>query len=192
MAEPDREKWNRKHAAADRARAAPAPVLAQHAYLLPSRGDALDLASGTGGNALLLARHGLEVAAWDISEVVLERLQAEAHSLGLLLRVEPRDITLHPPPPGSFDVIVVSRFLDRALCPHIAAALRRGGLLFYQTFAGEPIEGRGPANPLYRLERNELLRLFPGLEIILYREDWQAGDLSCGLRGEAMLIAQQA
>ncbi len=35
--------------------------------------------------------------------------------------------------PESFDVIVVSHLLDRTLAPALVAALRPGGLLYYQT-----------------------------------------------------------
>jgi 2-polyprenyl-3-methyl-5-hydroxy-6-metoxy-1,4-benzoquinol methylase len=35
---------------------------------------------------------------------------------------------------NGFDVIVISRFLDRTLCNAIMAALKPEGLLFYQTF----------------------------------------------------------
>ena len=58
-----------------------------------------------------------------------------------------RDIIARPPPPSSFDVIVVSHFLDRRLAPAIAWALRPGGLLFYQTFAREAVTDQGPSNP---------------------------------------------
>lgn len=40
-----------------------APVLADHQYLLPRTGRALDLACGLGGNALCLAAHGLDTWA---------------------------------------------------------------------------------------------------------------------------------
>lgn len=96
-----------------------------------------------------------------------------------------------PPTPDSFDVIVVSRFLERALCPAIAAALRPGGLLFYQTFVRDDVGAHGPANPAYRLERNELLRLFPQLTLRLYREEGRVGDVTRGVRDEAWLIAQR-
>lgn len=44
-----------------------ASVLAENSYLLPSQGNALDLACGLGANALFLSEHGLETHAWDIS-----------------------------------------------------------------------------------------------------------------------------
>ena len=80
-----------------------------------------------------------------------------------------RDVVACPPAPDSFDAIVVARFLERALCPAIAAALRPGGVLFYQTFTA------GLANPDYLLGPNELLALFPTLAVCSYREPSPVG-----------------
>lgn len=63
-------------------------------HLLPALGRALALACGLGGNALLLAAHGLETHAWDISDVAVARLQERARQQGLSLHAEVRDITL--------------------------------------------------------------------------------------------------
>ena len=99
---------------------------------------------------------------------------------------------VHPPDPDSFDVICVGHFLERSLCPKIAAALRPGGLLFYQTFTEERVDDGGPGNPAFRLGCNELLRLFPDLVVRLYREEGRVGDMTRGFRNRAQLIAQRA
>ncbi|WP_246598886.1 class I SAM-dependent methyltransferase [Methylogaea oryzae] len=166
--------------------------MVDNAHLLPPSGRALDLACGLGGNALLLARLGLRVHAWDISPVAVERLRLAAAEPGLAIDAEVRDAENAPWPQAFFDVIVVSRFLCRPLAGPIAAALKPGGLLFYQTFVGDKAEGIGPSNPDYLLERNELLRLFAGLRVIAYREEGLVGDMGRGFRNEAMLVAQQA
>ena len=169
----------------------PCEVLAAHSHLLPTQGDALDLACGRGGNALYLAARGLSTRAWDISPVAIQSLSDVASRNGLPLMAEQRDVTADPPASGSFDIIVVSRFLDRTLAPAICAALRRGGLLFYQTFIREKTTDTGPNNPAYRLEANELLRLFKPLHLIYYHEEGNVGDTSQGFRNEAMLVAQK-
>ena len=99
------------------------------------------------------------------------------------------DVSAQPPAPASFDVIVVSRFLDRELFPALLAALRRQGLLFYQTFTADKDPAVGPSSPDYLLRRGELLRLCAGLRPVLYREEGRLGDLQRGFRNEAMLIA---
>lgn len=186
----DSEKWNQIYTGGGRC-AATASVLSENLHLLPARGDALDLACGEGANALLLARHGLNTAAWDISDVALKRVSALAQAQGLKVRVEQRDVGAQPPQRGSFDVIVVSRFLDRPLIPRIIEALRPGGLIFYQTFIKDTVGAGGPANPAYRLDDNELLRLFSALRLLVYREEGAIGDSAGGFRNEAMLVAQK-
>jgi SAM-dependent methyltransferase len=186
----DRDRWNARYANTDSAATA-ADVLAANLYLLPAQGSALDAACGLGGNALLLARHGLTTYAWDISRVGLSRLSHQAVSEGLTIQVEERDAVAQPPPPESFDVIVVSYFLDRGLMPALGQALKPGGLLFYQTFTEIRLTGRGPDNPDYRLKTQELLSYFKYLKILFYRENSAQGDTTLGLRDEAQLIARR-
>ncbi len=71
---PDRVKWDTRYREAHRVPET-ALVLSEFQHLLPTSGRALDLACGLGGNALLLAAHGLETHAWDISPVGVERLK---------------------------------------------------------------------------------------------------------------------
>jgi SAM-dependent methyltransferase len=187
-----REKWDARHGDAQK-RPVVAEVLAQNRHLLPAAGAALDLACGLGGNALLLAELGLEVKAWDLSPVAVRRLGETALQRGLPnLQAQVRDVEQAPPPADSFDVIVVSYYLERTLAPRIAAALRPGGLLFYQTFTCLAVGDEGPSNPAYRLDDNELLRLFSGLRLRFYREENRLGDLSRGARDVAMLVAERA
>jgi len=169
----------------------PSLALTELAHLLPAQGRALDLACGLGGNALFLASRGLQTLAWDISAVAVDKLQRFAGERGLALETQVRDVIASPPPPGAFDVIVVSHFLDRALVAPLIAALRGQGLLFYQTFTREHVSAHGPANPDFRLGENELLDLFRALRIVYYREEGRLGDLSAGVRDVALLVAQK-
>jgi tellurite methyltransferase len=185
-----RAKWDERYTQSERL-PAPAMVLANNLHLLPAVGKALDLACGLGANALLLAEQGLETTAWDLSPVAIERLQERAKACGLHVETDIRDVQLHPPVPDAFDVVVVSHFLDRNLMPAIAAALRPGGVLFYQTFSREAVTDCGPSNLAFRLETNELLRLGAKLIIRFYREEGRLGDITRGTRDVAMLIAQR-
>lgn len=186
-----REKWDRRYLQGGDTSPQPANVLAENSYLLPRQGDALDLACGRGGNALLLARRGLCVQAWDISSVALDKLQHYARAEGMTVQVEARDVTSKPPLAASFDVIVVSRFLERSLAPLFCAALRPGGLLFYQTFVRDKVSQDGPGNPDFLLAENELLNLFSQLTLRVYREEGSVGEVAAGMRNEAMLVAQR-
>ncbi len=184
-----RAKWDQRYGDSDRQPPA-AAVLVENLHLLPTKGRALDLACGLGESALLLARQGLHVAAWDLSRVAIERLQQEAGSRDLQIESRVRDVCKEPPEPASFDVILVSHFLDRDLAPALTEALLPGGLLFYQTFIREAVSDCGPSNPAFRLAANELLRLFSTLEVRFYREEGRVGDLQQGTRDIAQLVAQ--
>lgn len=186
-----RDKWDRIYRETGDAIPEPAPVLADNAHLLPAAGIAVDLACGLGGNALFLARQGLETHAWDISPEAIRRLNEYAQRLGVTLRTEIRDVVEHPPAEASCDVIVVSRFLERSLAPVINAALKPGGLLFYQTYTREKVAEIGPTNPAFLLDTNELLRLFSSLRLVFYREEGQIGDPARGSRNQAFFVGRK-
>lgn len=166
-------------------------VLEHNHYLLPSEGVALDLACGLGGNALLMAEKGLTVHAWDISKVAIERLNAIAKERALTIKAEVRDVVTDPPEPNSVDVLVVSLFLAREICPSLAAAVKPGGLLLYQTYCAEKVSEVGPKNPDYLLADNELLRLFPGMKLRIYREESLLGQHDTGMRNQAWIMLEK-
>ena len=184
-----RDRWNRRYRAATVQGAQASAVLAENLHLLPTEGDALDLASGMGADACVLARHRLRTVAWDLSDVAVRLLAAHAGEQTLPLTAETRDVIAHPPPSARFDVIVVSAFLHRALCPAIMQALRPGGLLFYQTHCQKAVRPGGPSNPDFLLDDGELLELFCGLRPVVYREERLLGDTFRGFRDRAMLVA---
>jgi len=149
-------KWNARYAYANQSAPRPADVLIKGAEYLPQLGLAVDIACGLGGNAFFLAEQGFSVQAWDISSAAITSIQQRSESQTPQPSVVAalRDVVADPPEPNSFDVIVVSRFLDRSLCSSLVAALRPNGVLFYQTFTA------GLSNPDFLLESNELSVLF--------------------------------
>lgn len=185
------KKWDKRYRESSSNEPKAAQVLWENRHLLPKTGDALDLACGLGGNSLLLAEAGLQVQAWDLSPVAVEVLQSRsAHGMDNL-QAEVRDVLTHPPQPASFDVIVVSYFLERSLAQALCAALRPGGLLFYQTFVRDKVNQEGPSNADFLLAENELLSLFAGLRLRVYREEGRLGDTKQGLRNEALFVGQK-
>lgn len=185
-----RRKWDLRHAAATDP-GQPARVLEENLHLLPAQGKALDLACGRGANAFILAQAGLEVTAWDNSPVAIDFLINHAQARGLRINAQVRDVIVRPPGPSSFDIILVSHFLERKLAPALIDALREGGLLLYQTFSRERVTDCGPSNMEYRLNSNELLYLFKQLTVRVYREEGRLGDITKGWRDMAMLIAHK-
>ena len=183
-------KWNERYRAATGEPNA-AAVLKENLHLLPVRGLALDMACGLGANAILLAQQGLEVEAWDIADVAVATLQDIALKQQLAIQARVRDVEAQPPEAATFDVIVVSYFLDRDIIPALLLALKPDGLIYYQTFTRQRVSERGPQQAKYRLADQELLQLFSGLQVLFYREEGRTGDLHRGFRDEAMLIGRK-
>lgn len=185
------QRWDKKYANAKPVSSAAAcEVLRSNLHLLPPAGTALDLACGLGGNALLLAERGLSVTACDISAAGLNTLAQTAKTRDLPITTLQRDIEQDGLSEVQFDVICVSRYLHRPLCPGILAALKPGGLLFYQTFCEEKPATVGPVSPNFVLRTNELLRLFAGLRLRYYQECGPLGNTAAGNRSEALYIGQ--
>jgi len=185
------EKWNRIYQNAQ-CPGEVAQVLVENLHLLPKQGSALDLAAGLGANAICLAKQGLEVRAWELSDIALEKMNQFARQDDLKITTELRDVEGNPPEKEQFDVIVVSHFLDRRTIPDLIAALKPKGLILYQTFTQIKADPAiGPSSPRFTLVENELLAFFSALKIRVYREEGVIGDTGQGFRNEAMLVAQK-
>jgi tellurite methyltransferase len=185
------EKWDRIYHESGQELYSTAQVLTENDFLLPPKGTALDMACGLGNNAVFLAEQGLRVTAWDISSVAIDKLKTYAVREGLKINARQRKITANSFNECSYDVIIVSRFLDRSLSGAIIGALKPDGLLFYQTFTREKTSLKPPHNPDYLLAENELLKMFSPLRVIYYRENAFIGEQSQGLRDEAQFIGQK-
>ena len=180
--------WDAKHRlAAEATPSEPASIVRELLPILPS-GAALDVACGTGRNALLLAARGQHVTAVDFSGVALDILEVRAHSMhvpvsrgtsfhdvhkthrrGLeLLHVDLEHAHL---PARAFDLIVCIQFLQRSLFPQMVRALRPNGVLLIETYTRAQLEfPGGPRNPAFLLEIGELRDAFPSLCVLFYRE----------------------
>jgi len=182
--------WNRRHAEAETLGRV-AAVLEQNIHLAAPECRALDLACGRGANAIYMAAAELAVTAWDLSPVAISRLDKAAVEEGVAVQTAVRDVVASPPQPGTFDLVLVSFFLERELAPAIAAALKPGGLLFYQTYSRAAVTDEGPSSAQFRLDDNELLELFPMLKVRVYREERLLGDTHRGWRDMVMLVAEK-
>ena len=180
--------WDAKHQlTADDCSAEPTGILCEFWPLLPS-GAALDLACGTGRNALFLAEHGLPVTAVDWSASALDILEAHARSrkipvsrrqmMGEAKRASRAGIDLVQAdlerielPARSFDLILNLRYLQRSLFPQICRALRPNGMLLFETYTKAQLAfSGGPRNPAHLLDTGELRKAFPELNVVFYRE----------------------
>jgi len=169
-------------------------VLKQHLADLPLRGKALDLACGLGGNARLLAQCGFKVDAWDISDTALTHLNNWAAVNRLPITPMLCDFEPMLFPYQQYDVIVISRYLNRDLWPQICQALKPHGKLFFQTFLA-PVQPHAPKNPAYYLQAGELQTLinsdqaWSNFRLEIYGEGWLTEDESS--HRYAWMIAQK-
>ena len=104
--------------------------------------------------------------------MALQTLAEQALHSNLFLQTEVRDTAAQPPVAGSFDVIVVSFYLERPLFPALINALKPNGLIFYQTFTHKHFNDSGPGNPDFRLKNNELLQRLSDLTVITYHQNY--------------------
>ena len=154
----------------------PAQLLVENVDLLLEDilpGPVLDLACGSGRNGVYLARMGLEVTCADFSNVALEKARdlAEFHGVEIdLLQVDFEQEGVNPLSPAAYGAILVFRYLHRPLIPCIKKALRRGGLLIYETFTIEQPKFGKPRNPDFLLRPGELVEIFEDWEVIHYFE----------------------
>jgi tellurite methyltransferase len=132
---------------------------------------ALDIACGDGRNAAYLAQLGFNVDAVDISDVVIDALQAAAIDRRLAVNPIRLDLERDPLPSSDYDVIVQLNYLQRSLFGPLAQALAPGGILIVETVTRRHAEELGnPFDPRFLLDRNELLTSFSDLNVLRYEE----------------------
>ncbi len=196
MAKEDRERWNQRYRAGGHVARAPSDALRALGDSLPRRGYALDVAGGTGHNALWLAERGLEVTLVDIADVALAFAGARARERDLDLRTCALDLERDPLPTspaadGRYQLVLCLRYLQRELFPAMIAALAPGGLLLFAQPTVTNLERNDRPSRRFLLERGELRELAgldrDQLEVLRYEEAWTE-------RGthEAVLLARRA
>ena len=187
-----RQKWNRIYdqQVHHQGTGQPAAVLTENLHWLPAKGRALDIACGTGLNAIFLAKQGLQVDAWDISDTAIRLLSRQAQLSGLSIQPVQMDICAGSLTPNRWDVIVNCHYLDRSIIPDMRAALTPGGLLFIQTFTADKQVDLGPSNPQFLLQKDELLGLTQNMEVLAYRNEGSNNDVAAPLAGRAYVVAR--
>jgi len=147
---------------------------ARHSLLHGSRHSprrALDLAMGQGRHARALARAGFRTFGVDLQFEAVRRALDDAVADKVMIAGWCADLRHHPLPRSRFDVIVVTRYLQRDLFVSIGDALAPDGVLIYETFTTlQRVCGRGPTSPDHLLEPGELRHAFGMLEILFYEE----------------------
>lgn len=189
----DRAKWNRKYADAQRLAGMQPPqflrectdaVLAK----LPQRPLTLDVAAGSGRNSLYLAEMGCRVLAVDFALAGLIHCQRRARERGLAVYPVAMDLQTFSFPSAYFDLIINFFYLERALFAAMAAALKPGGILLFETYTSRYAE-QNPERAMrqeFLLAPGELRQAFSGLEILMYQETETTARLMARRGGDAL------
>jgi tellurite methyltransferase len=132
---------------------------------------ALDVATGRGRHLMPLARAGFRTFGVDARLDALVDARDLCSRSALRVSLWCADLTRHPLPRAFFDVIVVTRYLERSLFGALADALFPGGFLIYETFTTAQLAlESGPRSPDHLLRPDELRDAFPSLRTEFYEE----------------------
>jgi SAM-dependent methyltransferase len=138
--------------------------------------SALDVACGTGRDAVYMARRGLTVTAVDVLPDALSRVEDLARRNGVKITTVCNDLERSDSLPNGSkaDVVTVFRYLHRPLFPSLASAINPGGYIIYETFHERNREaGKKPCSPAHLLREGELARLYSGFELLIFRDAWE-------------------
>jgi tellurite methyltransferase len=132
---------------------------------------ALDVAVGRGRHAVALASAGFKTFGVDANCAAVVEAVQRVGAAGARLHAWCADLTAVPLPAGRFDVVVVSRYLQRSLFPAVREAVAPDGVVLYETFTtAQRALGTGPRSADHLLEPGELRQLFGGFEVLFYEE----------------------
>jgi len=139
--------------------------LAQHADLLKPGMRVLAVADGEGRNSVWLAKQGLQVDAFDISPVGIDKARKLAHQQGVDINFSIHSVEDYPWSTGTYDAVVAIfiQFADpetrAALFKHMKSALKPDGVILLQGYTPKQLDYKtgGPPN-LSHLYTEDLLK----------------------------------
>lgn len=196
--------WNQRYAGEDYLFGRePNAYLRAQAARLPARGRALCVADGEGRNSVWLAQRGLQVQAFDISDVAVTKARRLAAETGVEVDFHVAGCDDWNWAAEAHDLVVgiFIQFADPAARDRQFAAMRRalkpGGLLVLQGYTPRQIElktgGPGILSHLYTAPM--LREAFAGLEIVElveYEAALSEGARHQGLSALAGLVARKS
>lgn len=172
-----KEKWNRKHTD----KQSNADLLKPNERLRKlirggEGGPAIDLACGLGANSFLMAEKEYQVTAVDFSEVAINFVKEEGKRRGYdvnALTADLKDFSLLSQSLQTYDLVIMTYYLDRSLFPVIERLVKPGGCFFMETFF--KTENGSQISEKYTLTSNELLTRFKNWRILYFEECEQQG-----------------
>ena len=165
----DRDRWNARYDVEEYVfDKQPIAFLKQNVYLLP-KGKALDIAMGEGRNGVFLATHGFQVLGLDISEKGLRKAHSLAKEFNTSIETKVVDLEHAHLPENTYDVVIMSYYLQRDLFPQIKKTLKPGGMVLVETYNEDHARHKPDFPREYLLKTNELLDVFKDFKIIRYQ-----------------------
>jgi tellurite methyltransferase len=141
-------------------------------------GTALDLACGLGGNSLFLSQLNYHVEAIDLSDVAVNYLQQLVAEQKLSIKPRLADLTDMNSlqlKKNSFDLVVITYYLDRALFQLVKSLIKDNGYFFMETFYLFPNTVNQGVSDQYKLQPGELFEVFRDWNILYYEENQEDG-----------------
>jgi SAM-dependent methyltransferase len=164
------EEWNQRYQKTAHHLSQPRTFLEEIIDLCPTSGWALDVATGEGHNAGLLAKRGMNVLGVDFSRVALRRAQQKYTGLNVAL--------VHLPTfrlkTESLQMILNFWFLDRNMFPLYRRWLKPGGLFLFESMRFDPKSDQSHLRPEYLVQPGELRKEFLDWEFLVYDENVEA------------------
>ena len=179
MSNAELNRWNERYSVPDYLfGTAPNAFLAANATHVKRGQRALCVADGEGRNSVWLAEQGLEVVAFDFSQVAVDKARRLAASRGATVRYDLSSVYEWDWPPAAFDVVaaIFVQFADPPMrtfmFERMARALKPGGLLLIEGYTPAQLKyGTGGPKQVDQLYTGQLLRdAFAGFQVLELRE----------------------
>ena len=181
------EGWDERYRSGEHVDDAPTPLVARTVKKLPP-GRALDLACGTGRNAIYLAERGWQVTAVDGSRAAIDMLRRRAEERKLVIEARAADLEAgeFAIAPAAYDLILDCYYLQRNLFPAMRAGVRVGGWIVAIVHI---VEESAPHPSQHSMERGELRAVFSDWAVA---HDYEgAPGEECHRRAVAEIVAQR-
>ena len=170
----DQERWDRRYERKEHGSdLTPDPLLIEYSHLFYKTQTVVDLACGTGRNAIHLAKLGCFSVALDVSPVALRNCLK--HAAGAKVEIHPviADLNAYRFSAETVDAVICFNYLNRKLASNMQQALKPGGLLMMRTFNENFLLANPNFNSNYVLAPGDLSKMFPSLTAISKRDDCQ-------------------
>lgn len=195
--------WNKRFAQADYLFGTePNAYLQAQVAHYPADGSALCVADGEGRNSVWLARQGLQVDAFDISDVGVAKARTLAHAAGVNVHYAVADCETWPWPANHYDLVaaIFIQFADPAMRTRLFAnmvdTLKPGGLLVLQGYTPQQLVYKTGGPPhVEHLYTEALLRTafarLQLLELRIYEDELTEGQHHLGRSALVGMVARK-